>query len=217
LAERSRHGTQRLTLDGEWTLFEFSQFARTYSQSYSVLYTLDPTIRLDADDEEIGYIRHLYNAFPWRGGYSAVNFYEALRHRVPEEDRPTIKSIRYESPGWIELSLVVGIALSIKTIIKAFTASTKELNSTYHEIYTGMQNRKLTELDIKRKQIELTRDQRRFALESAEELAERMHFEHMAQLTELSDNEVAALKILLSLYRRLRELEKIEQQKRIRF
>ena len=80
-----------------------------------------------------------------------------------------------------------------------------------------MQNRKLTDLDIKRKQIELTRDQRQFALESAEELAERMHFERMAQLTELTDNEVAALKILLSLYRRLRELEKIEQQKRIRF
>lgn len=217
MAERSRHGTQRLALDGEWTLFEFSQFARTYSQAYTVFYTLDLTVGTDSADEEIEHIRHLNNAFPWRGGYSAVNFYESLRNRVAEEDRPSIKSIRYESPGWIELSLVVSVALNIKSIIKALTTGAKEINATYHEIYKGMQDRKLTDLDIKRKEIELTRDQRQFARESAVDLAERMHFEGMEQLAELSDNEVAALKILLSIYRRSRDLQKIEQQRRIRF
>ncbi|MGH8531507.1 MAG: hypothetical protein ACREV1_01975 [Gammaproteobacteria bacterium] len=217
MAERPRRGTQRLALDGDWTLFEFSQFARAYSQAYSVLYSLDPTLSPDPEDEEFERIRHLYNAFPWRGGYSAVNFYESLRCRVPKQDRPAIKSIRYESPGWIELSLIVGVALSIKSIIKSFAGSVKQVNSTYHEIYKGMQNRKLTDLDIKRGEIELTREQRRFARESADELAERMHFERLAQLKELSDNEVASLKILLSLFRRSRDLWKIEQQGRIRF
>ena len=155
--------------------------------------------------------------YPWRGGYSAVNFYEALRHRVPKEDRPAIQSIRYESPGWIELGLVVAVALNIKYIIKALTTGAKEINSTYHEIYKGMQDRKLTDLDIKRKEIELSRDQRQFARESAEELAQQMHFGGMEQLAELTDNEVVALKILLSIYRRSRDLSKIEEQGRIRF
>jgi len=217
VAERSRRGTQKLALDGDWTLFEFSQFARTYSQVYSVLYALDPRLSSDPEDEEFERIHHLFNAFPWRGGYSAVNFYESLRYRVPKQDRPVIKSIRYESPGWIELSLIVGVALSIKLIIKSFSSGAIELNSTYHAIYKGMQDRKLTNLDIKRKEIELTRDQRRFARESAEELAERMLFERLPQLQELSDNEVASLKILLSLFRRSRDLQKIERQGRIRF
>jgi hypothetical protein len=217
VAERSRRGTQRLAIDGDWTLFEFSQFARTYTQAYSVLYALDPGLSIDPEDEEFERIHHLFNAFPWRGGYSAVNFYESLRYRVPKQDRPIIKSIRYESPGWIELGLIVGIALSIKSIIKSFSSGATDLNSTYNAIYRGMQDRKLTDLDIKRKEIELTRDQRRFACESAEELAERMHFERLAQLKELSDNEVASLKILLSLFRRSRDLQKIERQGRIRF
>lgn len=140
-----------------------------------------------------------------------------VSYRVPKQDRPIIKSIRYESPGWIELSLIVGVALSIKSIIKSFSSGVKELNSTYHAIYKGMQDRKLTDLDIKRKEIELTRDQRRFARDSAEELAERMNFERLAQLQELSDNEVSSLKILLSLFRRSRDLQKIERQKCIRF
>ncbi len=124
MAERSRRGTQRLALDGDWTLFEFSQFARTYSQVYSVLYALDPRLSSDPEDEEFERIHHLFNAFPWRGGYSAVNFYESLRYRVPKQDRPVIKSIRYESPGWIELSLIVGVALSIKSMIACTTSPT---------------------------------------------------------------------------------------------
>lgn len=44
-----------------------------------------------------------------------------------------------------------------------------------------------------------------------------MHFGGMEQLAELTDNEVVALKILLSIYRRSRDLSKIEEQGRIRF
>ncbi len=207
-----RVGRERLGLDGDWSLQDLSDFCRTYLQLYSVLYSIFPPVLSSLNDEELERLRYTYGAFPWRGGYSAVDFYESLRRFIPKDDRPIVRRVRYESPGFIELGLVVGVALSIKTIVKAVTTSIRDINGAYNDIYKGMQQRKLTDIDVKRRQMELTHDQLRFAREAQEQFGELISLDNVAELERLASNEVVSPKVMLSVYRRARALSKDERE-----
>jgi hypothetical protein len=157
-------------------------------------------------------VESAFRAHPWRGGFSAVNFYDQLGYLVPSRDRPKIHSIRYASPGWLELTLAVAIAANIEKLVEAFTKSGKLLNSLYKDIYKGLHQRRLMSIKVKRQEIALRRDQIRFAQESAKALSQLLDFKHLNDLDNLTRNPLGTLKILLSLYRRVRLLAKYESK-----
>ena len=217
--QRARQGTHRISLDGDWTLFDLGAFSRVYTQVYSVLYVLDDDL-IPLDDSpvgEFGSVSHVFRAFPWRGGYSAVNFYNSVRVRVPPSRRPSVRSIRYASPGVLELALIVPVATSIAAIVYSFATSAKHLHSLYHDIRKGMRERELMQINVKRADLALRRDQRDFARESTDQLADLMGLEQVDRLRLLTGHEVAELKILLSLFRRFQQLRKIEEEGRVKF
>src|SRR5918992_1629180 len=102
--------TYKINIDGVWTLADLYEFPHTYSQvyalTYSLTYSFDPLG--DADDEKLGIT---FISYPWRGGYSAVNFYRYLQQNIPREDRLKLISVKYGSPGWIELGTELGVGL----------------------------------------------------------------------------------------------------------
>jgi hypothetical protein len=146
------------------------------------------------------------------GWLSAVNFYNQLGYIVPLRDRPRIHSIRYASPGWLELTLAVAIASNIERMVEAFSKSGKHLNSLYKEIYKGLHQRRLMRIKVRRQEIALRRDQIRFAEESAKALSKLLNFKHLDELDKLTNNPLGSLKILWSVYRRVRELAKYEKK-----
>jgi len=99
MALREGRGTYRIKLDGEWSLEDLYVFPRTYEQVYLLFYSLSPDIvEIDLDRME-----HAYSAFPWQGGYSAVDFYGQLKYSTRKQFRPEIESIEYHSPGHLDL------------------------------------------------------------------------------------------------------------------
>src|SRR4051794_32245808 len=91
----------RIPIDGRWGLENLAEFPRTYSQVYSIIYSLESDRQeTQADKRAIP-----YTAYPWIGGYSALNFYYGLYYLIPAEDRPRVASLRYSSPGHIDLFL----------------------------------------------------------------------------------------------------------------
>ncbi len=209
-------GNTTLGIEGVWTLEHFATFTRTYEQLYSAFYSQDPTTLLSLDEHSSERLRRIYEAYPWRGGYSAVNFYTSLRYFTPADFRPGIRRVVYESPGIMELALLVGIALSISRVVKAIAGAGRDANALYSEIRRGMQDRKLTDLDIKRRQLELTREQLAFSREAQARLAEAIGFPYLEALRNLTANEVAALKILLSIFRRARLLADDHREGKLR-
>src|SRR5262245_13161131 len=141
-------GTTRLQLDGDWGLYDFADFGRGYSQAYSLLYVL-----MFVDDEGDGRLEHAFTAYPWRGGYSAVNFYQSVQYRVPRRERPRVQAIRYESPGWMDLTRATAAATAVRQGVKALVNSLDEANRVYNQIYKDMQDRKLTRINIKRQEL----------------------------------------------------------------
>jgi hypothetical protein len=105
----------KLRLDGRWTLEELSAATKDYTQLYGFAYSLLSDLPA-APREEIDYI---YGKFPWRGGYSTVNFFNQLFHKIPPRLRPEVKRIQYASPGFIELYELPLVLVTLAGMVKA--------------------------------------------------------------------------------------------------
>ncbi len=203
----------KLHIDGRWELTDLNIFTRVYIQVYGLLYSLD--IADDFAEEEIQYI---YGKYPWRGGYSTVNFYHNLFRKMPREYRPRIKSIQYASPGFIELTQLVDVAKDIAQIVGYVSVAILAGNKTYNTVQQGIRERKLSKIDLRSEELKLLEKERDFIHKSIEDISRVMGVrkETLAKLYfRTEDNELAVLKILSSLYRRARDLAKLQNEQKL--
>ena len=209
-------GKHRLHLDGEWGLMDFSGFGRHYVQVYAVLYALQiPAPRDQEEDEEDDRAVRAFRAFPWRGGWSAVGFYEQLRIAVPPKHRPRLVAIEYASPGFMDLGGPIEVLTAIEKTVKLVCWAYKEASAAYRKYYKGAQDRKLLNDDV-RNSGHLTPEQLEYADEAAEAIAALMELPRDA-LWRLTRSPVGRMKITFSVYRRVRELAKLLKANRIGF
>jgi hypothetical protein len=203
-----RAGNARIGLAGEWSLHELYEYSHVFSQIYSLVFYLDglrdgfvEPERWDIDGEET-----MLGSFPWRGGYSAVNFYRRLEARVPKAERPQIRQIEYHSPGFIELHLDVHSAIVISILVGAFMKNADRLVEFVRKTYATLHDMRLMNIEAKRKGLELSREQIEYLKFANRELEEMLEVPNAMQVGELAPNELAKLKINLSIYRRVRRL-----------
>lgn len=181
-------GKFRIGIDGEWTLEDWYVFPRAISQVYSFLYSLTEIKMLEELPDEDDRLYITYSAHPWRGGYSAVNFYNYLQSLIPKHLRPRVVSIHYSSPGFFELGLAVAVAISIRKIVKAFCDSGKDIISLYNEIYNGMQKRKLLSISVKREDLQFQKEQTKFIKKSLTSLSQMISLEGISELKQITPN-----------------------------
>lgn len=199
----------KLLLDGRWKLEELSLATKEYTQLYGFAYSLLPELPV-ARREEMEYI---YGKFPWRGGFSTVNFFQQLFHKIPPKLRPEVQRIQYASPGFIELSELLLVAGSVATIVAAVCTTINNAHDTYRKIQKGSVENELTQINLKKEQLDLTQKQINFCETSSASLVT------VLGLTEAQDklldervqnNKLMKVKILLSVFRRAEPLA--EQQ-----
>lgn len=201
-------------MDGEWSLDDLVDLGRRYGQVYSFFYALQFGIGKPELDPRTS---RAFARFPWRGGWSVVQFYKSLSMAVPEDHRPRVKSIEYSSPGYIELIAVISVVLRIRKIVDNVCSMAERINTTYDRIYRDAMKRKLLKNKLERDELELRRDQLEFADAAARQLADAMGLELTDDFLKLAANPVFRLKILLSFYRRLRPLVKLKDSNKISF
>ena len=198
----------KIPIDGKWDLEDLYRFPRAYEQVYFLLYSLLPH-----EDEWVQErIEYAFKQYPWRGGYSAVNFYNKLKCTLPKKERPQVISLQYASPGWIELSLIIGVAVAGERIVKAIATAIKEANSTYQEIHRGMQERKLLRIEVEKKELELEQKHQQFIESRAERMVKLLGLSGVEQMNQKTGSPLKTLKILLSLYRRIRTLAEYQNK-----
>ena len=205
-------GNYRIDLDRDWTLEDLYKFPRTFEQTYFFFASIDENLS-EGDQERI---LRAYNAFPWQGGYSAVSFFDELKYSFDSRQRPKIVVIHKASPGLLELSLVVGVAYSLAKIVKSVAAAINSANDTYHNIYKGMQERKLLKLKVEHQTLELNKAHMVFVDSSSRTMAKLLGFSSPAQLNSITKSPYLSLKILLSVYRRVRTLAEYENNGKAR-
>ncbi|HEX9940438.1 MAG TPA: hypothetical protein VGG03_00365 [Thermoanaerobaculia bacterium] len=214
----NRMGSARIGLDGKWSLRELYEYSHVFSQVYSIVFYLD-SLRLgliEPEKWEIDGEETLLGSFPWRGGYSAVNFYQRLEARVPKRQRPQVRQIEYHSPGFMELLLDVPSAIAISILVGAVMKNADRLVGFVRNVYQTLNDMKLMKIEAKRKELELSREQIEFVRFANQELDELLEISDETRLGDLAPNELAKLKIQLSLYRRVKRLAEYQEDGKVR-
>jgi hypothetical protein len=196
--------TYSIGLDGKWLLAEFSEFFHFYTEVYSLCFVL--TYPLGPRNQ----LRDLLDRYPWRGGYSAVNFYDDLYHAMGKDYRPDVKSIRYSSPGELTLLVVLSVATNIRTIIEQLAKGGEAINNLYTAINKSLTERKLRNIDVRERELELSKKEMDFVLSSYSRLSESLHIPESSRFLEAAPHPLVALKVLLSLYRRAKRLAEFQ-------
>ena len=153
--------------------------------------------------------------YPWKGGYSTIHFYFGVKRILGKRRQPEIQKIKYASPGFIELNLIQDIALNLGLVVASACGTITSINATYNRIYKGLRERQLNEISVEKARLELAEEQRRFLLTSIDEMGRHLSLDDQAKLIEASGNEFRALKILLSMFRRIRVLAKYQEQNKV--
>lgn len=208
-----------VNIDGRWSLDDLATFSAKYNQCYSFIYSISPTV---AEQEDI---LQIYKVYPWRGGYSTVHFFRQLYVRTPKDDRPEVRQIKYASPGFILLAQVASAAAVLAGIIITVAKSAERVSAAYTQIRKDMADRRLTQINLKkaeaeavREEIETLREQMQFVEESLQWFSSELGIpeELLDVLNKRSGEEpLAQLKMLLSLYRRIEPLAKLQQNKKL--
>ena len=202
----------RVELAGEWSLHELHDYSHIFNQVYSMANHLERLRRgqTQPDSWEIDGETLLLGSFPWKGGYSAVNFYNRLRSRIPRRERPRVLQIEYHSPGFLELALYVPAALAISAMVAAFLKNGHQLISLVRYSYKTLRDMDLMRIEAKRKKLELTREQIDFLRDASGDLERLLEIPNAELIDELAPNDLAKLKLELSIYRRVKQLAKYE-------
>ncbi|EAT12336.1 hypothetical protein HF888_14850 [Bermanella marisrubri] len=199
-------GDAYLKLDKDWDMQELASLSKLYIQCYSLVYSLSG-FEVDSTDERvIDWFQGAYAKYPWRGGFSTVNFYRSLYAKVPYAERPQIQEIQYASPGHIKLKEALLVAGILAGIVTAVTSSIDEIHDTYNSIQKGLSERKLTKLEVQLKELELDSARLKYVQESKKALIEGMSIPPKMQkelMRRSEGNELMELKILMSFHRRI--------------
>ena len=197
---------------GRWDILDLYSLPHRYAEVYSFLYALE----FSNGAEPYGF-REIFQRYPWRGGYSAVNFYDDLYQAIPSAERPTIKQIRYASPGFIDVVLYLSIGLAIGRMVVRFAKQFEEIEEIYHRAYKHLQERRLLSLDVKEKERKLEKDEIKLIRESYHSLADALGFKKTNALQKLCADDLGAIKTLFAFYRRLRELARFQLDGKVKF
>jgi hypothetical protein len=203
----------KIHIAGRWTLEDLYVFPRALEQVYFLVEALLPNLEEEADER----ILRAFQIYPWHGGYSAVGFYNQLKYVTPSRRRPTIRSISYASPGWIEIGAIITVISTVAFVVNRVVKTLENCNRVYSQIYRDAQQRKLLGIEIESKKLQLTKDTTAFILDSSEHLASIMGIPSADMLHERTGNPLISLKILLSFYRRVRTLAQYETRGKANF
>ena len=121
-------------IEGGWSVKELGEFPHVFTKLYSLLYGLD-----------VLHLPRLEN-FPWRGGFSAMHFFDWAAKRIPSEDRPSVSAIQYASPGFMRFDLHGPTADQVGHCIANYKSKNHSLAAAFSELTAYIRNERLNEV-----------------------------------------------------------------------
>lgn len=195
----------------EWSLEDLYVFPHTYEQCYTFVYCLDTD--LPASDKEA--IDSAFARYPWKGGYSYVNFYQVLRTRIPLKSRPKLASMHKASPGWIELALNLDVAVEVAKSVALMSGSFVACAAAYKKAWSLLLSIRTEREKARNLQLQLRQSQVKAIRGTCEELAKCLGFKSLSELHKRTNSPEVSLKLLAAHYRRMRTLHEYSSKNKI--
>lgn len=119
---REKNSFSMLVEGGNWAAHAISDFPNVFSKVYSVLYGLN--------------VLHVpqFEAFPWKGGFSSMHFFNWAFNKLPFEARPSVSAMQYASPGFIRFSLDESAASQVTVCVAEYFSNNDKLAAAYADL-----------------------------------------------------------------------------------
>jgi len=185
-------------IDGRWDIRDLEEFPQALAGPYAFLHSLMRTPR-----EHAAMVMNMFRRYPWRGGFSTVNFYRDLYKSIPAPERVIVRKMEYASPGVFELTAARDVIDALHQEIEAF--STSNSYELYQELHREMSSREL--LGRTPEEAGVDDEIEEFLHDGCTRLSRSIGFTQLNRLYRLCGNSwFLASKLLLAHYRRLLEL-----------
>jgi hypothetical protein len=201
----------RINLDKKWKLEDLYEFPHAYYQVYAFYYCFSP-------DESLLNIEHFNKKlenYKHDNQYRYINVYNRLQHYVPQQRRPIVSSIKYASPGWLDLILNPDLAFQIAKSVGIYLGLSITAAKTYSTIYKILGDINKERNKQKLDNYKLTKLQTEQLISMSKGFAELIGFENVGAIDAVTQNPEVTLKILLAQYRRLEKIGKYIQTGKI--
>lgn len=189
-------------IDGRWGIEDLRKFSNLVQDCYAFVYALSgkgtQTVKW--------HISSLFSKYPWRGGFSSVNFFDELYKKIPTNERAIIKRIQYASPGQMEFRMDADIGDSIRSFVENLNSQDGVAAKSYDEARSWLRAKRW--LGKAADDLELSDSDVAALLERVSILALNFGLRNSVEdiVSLASSDPLAAVKILLAYYRRLANL-----------
>jgi len=190
--------TVEVKIDGRWDIEDLANYPQALAAPYAFLHAVTRGVA-----GHLGPLAQVFQRYPWRGGYSTVNFYKELYDAIPARERVVVSKMHYASPGKIELRAALDVITALHREVATFSNNTSY--NLYQELRRQMSSRDL--LGRTSTEANVNEEIETFLRDSCVALATAISFEHVEGLYTLCGSSwFLASKLLLAYYRRLLEL-----------
>lgn len=194
--------TRTVSIDGRWDIADMRRFSDLVQDSYAFVYALAGKGPASTNQK----MEALFRRYPWRGGFSSVNFFDDLYKLIPANDRAEIKSIQYASPGTIKLRMDGDVATLIRSFVEDLNSPESVAQDAYKEARAFL--RKKGWLGKAKDDLEMLAQDEASLMELVRKLS--VAFGLGAQVQDVvafsNSDPLGAVKILLAYFRRLSNL-----------
>ncbi|MDR7377644.1 hypothetical protein J2X19_002323 [Rhodoferax ferrireducens] len=186
-------------IDGRWGIDDLRKFSDLVQDAYAFVYALSG-IGAASTKQKMGI---LFRKYPWRGGFSSVNFFDDLYSIIPSGERAQVRKIQYASPGTIQLKMDGTVAASIRDFVSTINTIESTATKAYSDARSTLRLRGW--LGKAKDDLELTNQDEAMLLILVGKLS--VAFGLSGQTDEIvsfaNSDPLGAVKILLAYYRRL--------------
>jgi hypothetical protein len=201
-------------IDGKWDAPDFSRFYAKIADVYAFAVINAKSIRKHLSDLDIATLKNAISDYVWKGGGSYVSFYSNLFETVRSLNPLDVAKIQYASPGTIEITGGAEALDEVTAVLKRYDEVGRSLADIYRSIEKLLEREKIRGGDktasFSSSAVE------KYAMELATNFATKLGVEEPSVLLNFcSDNPVIFIKIVMSYYRRGRDLAKFQAEGRV--
>ncbi|MDA9491618.1 hypothetical protein XI08_21675 [Bradyrhizobium sp. CCBAU 11361] len=195
---------QTFAIDGKWEASDFSRFYSKIADIYAFLFVVGQIRDGEIKQVDLGYVKNTISSYFWQGGGSYVGFYDNIFDRVGLYNPLDVKRISYASPGTIELEGKKEVFVDIKQLFDKFDDSFFETREIYKSIRANLKGQNLLGAE---RSVRLGKRLAEALKSQSDKLAKALNIADTEEVFELCDqNELVYAKVVLSLFRRARDL-----------
>jgi hypothetical protein len=199
-------------MDGEWDLDDLQSLTSSVRLSYAYFYWISQDPGAIDSAVRSGLARYF-----WTGERVGDRFAQTLYERIPEKRRLKLSSIHFASPGWIDLLGYLPVLMVLGYVARLWIRNFDQAFDLFKKVDQYFADRKLRDLRAKGSIEDIDGQFVDEARALCFKYGNHLGFsdDRVKAIIDLTDNPIAALRLLVAVSSEARRLHNLEQQGKI--